>query len=186
MSKFMPLGCESLKQEKKYLKLSQFKDGESKIRIVEQPICGWIDWADNKPFRYRPSNRPKTSFNPEKPMKPFWACHIWDYSREGLYILDITQNGVIKALMAFGNDEDWGDFTQYDLKISKEGTGKETRYGVTPLPHKGISDAVLQAVMETPVRLEALYEGKDPWQDAAMGDDRPGSSRTATDLYKSA
>lgn len=165
MNNFMPNGFEELKQEKKYLKLSQLKEGDNKIRIVEQPICGWIDWNENKPFRYRPSEKPKKSFDPAKPMRAFWACHVWDYSREGLYILDMTQNGVIKSLMAFGSDEDWGDFTQYDIKITKQGAGKDTRYQVTPLPHKPLFDYITKEMKESPIRLEALFEGKDPWTD---------------------
>jgi hypothetical protein len=98
-------------------------------------------------------------------MRPFWSCYVWDYKRQDLFILDITQSGIIKSLSSFGSDEDWGDFTKYDLKIKKEGNGKDTRYSATPLPHKPLTKEIETALAASPVRLEALYENKDPWTD---------------------
>lgn len=162
---FLPDGYDSMKMDKPYWRLAQMKEGDNKLRIVSKPIAGWIDWQDNKPLRFRPENKPKSSVDPLKPFKPFWACYVWDYARESLFILEITQGGVLKALSAFGSDSDWGDFTKYDIKIKKEGTGKETKYHVTPMPHKPISDVIALAIKKIPVRLEALYDGGDPWND---------------------
>lgn len=162
---YLPEGFESLAVEKSYINLSKLQEGEFKFRILKRPIGGWIDWKDKKPYRYRPDNKPNHSFDEEKPMKPFWACYVWDYQKEGLYILDINQMGVIKALTELGKDEDWGDFTNYDIKIKKQGSGKETKYTVQPSPHKTAGNHLIAALNERPVRLEALYEGKDPWLD---------------------
>ncbi len=162
---FLPDGYETLKTEKPYMKLSELKDGDTKFRIVCKPIGGWLDWHNNKPVRYRPHCKPAKPFNPEKPIKPFWACYVWDYSREGLFILEITQSSILKALRMIAEDEDWGDFTQYDIKINKKGAGKETRYALTPLPHKPLLMEIQDALQESPVRLAALYEGGDPWTD---------------------
>lgn len=166
MTHFLPTGYESLRTEKAYWKMSQMKETGNRLRIVMQPIAGWLDWHNSKPYRYRPDQKPIKSFDPEKPMKPFWACYVWDYAREGLFILEINQSSILKSLTKMAKDEDWGDFLQYDIKISKEGNGKETRYVVTPLPHKPLSDKILDAMKRSPVRLEALYEGKDPWDGA--------------------
>lgn len=161
----LPQGYEHLKTEKKYTKLSKFKEGDTKIRIVQAPIGGWLDWKENKPYRYRPDRKPKHSFDPEKPLQSFWSLYIWDYEKEDLFILDLSQSAVIKALVSFAKDEEWGDFMQYDIKIKKQGTGKETKYQVMPLPHKPLNDQIKSALECSPVRLEALYEGKDPWTD---------------------
>lgn len=165
MSTFLPTGYENLKTEKNYWKLSQMKDGENRIRIVSKPIGGWVDWLEKKPYRYTPDNRPKRSFDPAKPYKAFWACYVWDYARRDLYILEITQSGVMKSLTDYGNDADWGDFTQYDIKVNKTGSGIDTRYTLVPVSHKPLSAEIEAAVIEKPVRLEALYEGGDPWND---------------------
>lgn len=161
---FLPLGFEELETKKAYTRLSQFRDGENRIRIVMRPIAGWLDWNGNKPVRTRPNEKPKASVNPDKPLKAFWTMYIWDYQLEKLFVLEITQGGVLKALTTLAKDQDWGDLTGYDLKIKKEGSGKDTRYTVTPLPHKDLAPNVLESLKASPVYLEALYEGKDPWE----------------------
>jgi hypothetical protein len=171
---FLPSEFESLKIEKPYWKMSQMKEGENRFRIVMRPIAGWMDWKDNKPMRFRPSNKPSAPVDASKPIKPFWALHVWDYAREALFILEITQNSIIKTLTALGHDEDWGDFLKYDLKVKKEGAGKDTRYTITPLPHKPLSERVLKAIAACPVRLEALYEGGDPWTDLTAFNEETG------------
>jgi hypothetical protein len=161
----LPIGFEKLKTEKPYVKISKLSDGEHKFRIVSRPIAGWIDWLDNKPYRYRPDAKPGHSFDPSKKIKSFWVLHVWDYTQEGLYVMEITQIGVIKALENYALNEDWGDLTSFDFKIKKEGSGMDTEYTVIPVPHKPISDKIKKAIASTKIRLEALYEGKDPWTD---------------------
>lgn len=165
LNNFLPKGHECLRTEKSYWKMSQLKEGDNRMRIVAQPIAGWIDWDDKKPHRFRPESKPKVAFNPEKPVKPFWTCYVWDYAREALFVLEITQSSILRALTAIGTDEDWGDFTKYDIKIHKKGNGKETKYTLTPLPHKPLSEKIEGALEDNPISLEALYEGRDPWTD---------------------
>ena len=43
---------------------------------------------------------------------------------------------VIRQIIGFAKDEDYGDPTQYDIKIQKEGTGRDTRYSVTASPRR--------------------------------------------------
>lgn len=162
---FLPDGYETLRSEKKYINLGKLPEGEIRLRIVQKPIAGWIDWKDQKPHRYKPNQQPKNSFDPEKPMRAFWAVYVWDYAREDLFVMEITQNTIKKSLEEYALNEDWGDLTQYDIKIKKEGTGKETKYTVIPIPPKPMAQEILMALEFTPVRLEALYEGKDPWKD---------------------
>ena len=165
MNTFLPDGYDDLKTTKNYWRLSQMKEGDNRLRIVSKPIAGWVDWQNNKPIRSRPQDKPKSSVDASKPFKAFWACYVWDYAREALFVLEITQNSVLKALAAFGSDADWGDFTKYDIKIKKEGSGKDSKYQVTPMPHKPLGESILKALAGSPIRLEALYEGLDPWND---------------------
>lgn len=162
---YLPDGFDKLQPEKPYISISKLPEGEYKFRIVQRPIGGWIDWKDKKPYRYRPDEKPTSSFDPEKPIKSFWTMYVWDYSNNGLYIMEVTQMGIIKALTDLGTNEDWGDFTKYDVKIKKEGSGKETKYSVMPVPHKEMAPQIKQAVATKPINLEILYKGGDPWKD---------------------
>lgn len=161
----LPIGFEKLKTEKPYIQPGKLTEGEHRFRIVQRPIGGWIDWKDNKPHRFKPDAKPKVSFDAAKPMKPFWALHVWDYEREGLFILDITQNSIRKTLEDLALNEDWGDLTSFDIKIKKEGSGIDTEYKVIPVPPRPMNGEIKAAVALSKVRLEALYEGKDPWAD---------------------
>lgn len=162
---FLPQGFEELKTDKSYINLSKLPEGEHKFRIVMKPICGWEDWKDNKPYRFRPEEKPSSSFDPNKPAKGFWSCYVWDYAREGLFIMNVTQIAIIKTLVSLAKDEDWGDFTQYDIKITKEGNSQQTKYIVNPVPHKPLNEKIKQALEARPVNLEALFDGGDPWSD---------------------
>jgi hypothetical protein len=164
---FLPEGFDKIKTTRPYWKMSEMKDGDNKFRIVCRPIAGWVDWEGTKPIRYLPENKP-TPVNADKPAKPFWSCYVWDYAREGLYILEITQSTILKALVNYAQDEDWGDFTKYDFKLRKEGSGKDSKYFLSPLPHKEMNEKIRKALEAAPVRLEALYEGRDPWDVNSM------------------
>lgn len=165
MSNFLPDGFEELQTSKSYINLPKLPEGEYKFRIVTRPIAGWVDWKDKKPFRFRPDSKPSAPFVEDKPVKAFWTCYVWDYSQDGLFIMEITQMGVLKGLVDLGKSEDWGDFTTYDIKIKKEGSGKETKYSVIPVPHKPMIEKIKEALKVKPVNLEALYKGGDPWKD---------------------
>lgn len=162
---FLPIGFESVTTKKPYINLGKLAAGEYKFRIVCRPIAGWLDWQDRKPLRFRPNNKPKAPFDAEKPIKPFWALYVWDYKEEGLFIMEVTQNSIRMALEDLAKDESWGDLTAFDFKIKKTGSGIETNYSVTPVPHKPMDSAIKESLMTNPVRLEALYEGGDPWKD---------------------
>lgn len=162
MAPYLPNGFEKLKTEKAYWKVSEMKEGDNRLRIMTRPICGWIDWKDNKPLRSPADSKPKP-VDPAKPVRSFWACYVWDYAREGLYVLEIQQASIQRALAGFGEDPEWGDFTQYDVKIRKEGSGKDTRYSVTPVPPKPLSKAMQEALAAKPIYLENLFFGGDPW-----------------------
>lgn len=151
---------DGLLSEKKYMKL---QDGENKFRIVQEPITGFIDWKDKKPYRYRIGNQPPTPFDSEKPIKPFIACYVWDYEQEDLFILEMSQIGILKSLKSLSESEDWGDLKGYDLKITRSGTGALSKYAVVPCPHKALPPAIKKLLAQRPVKLEALFDGQDPW-----------------------
>ena len=74
-----------------YMKL---QDGENKIRILSQPIIGWVDWENNKPMRFPFDEKPAHAVDATKPIRHFWAFVVWNYTQEAIQILEITQSTV--------------------------------------------------------------------------------------------
>lgn len=164
---FLPEGFETVAKGKNYINLgNKYPEGTQKYRIVGRPIAGWRYWNEaGKPIRSRPNNKPNIPDDPKNQLKAFWAVYVWDYQQEGLYIMEITQQTIMKSLQDLAMNEDWGDLTTFDFQLKKSGTGKDTDYSVMPIPHKPMDQRIIDAIKIYPVRLEALYEGKDPWTD---------------------
>jgi len=168
----LPYGREKLKEDKPYVNISKLAEGEHRFRIVQPAIGGWVEWENSKPFRYHPDNKPKYPKNADQPLRPFWALHVWDYAQQGLYAMEITQKSILGSLESLGESDEWGHITTFDFKLKKTKTNKTTKegkpvydYSVIPLPHNPFSSEIKEAISKTKVRLEALYEGKDPWRD---------------------
>lgn len=135
-----------------FLKLS---DGETKIRILSPELCfGYEYWTtEKKPKRVK--NRPavtpadirldEESGKPE-PVRHIWAMQIWDYSDSKVKIWSFHQASFMTPLASFFNDEDWGDPIDYDLKITKKGSGLNTKYTIVPSPKKPLTAEQVDAV----------------------------------------
>lgn len=157
---FLPNDYQGPSSNSRYFKL---EDGENKIRILSAPILGWMDWQGNKAVRYQYEDKPKQSFDPKRPVKHFWAVVIYDYASESILIWEITQASVRTSIEAYFRDSEWGNPYFYDLKISKTGSGMDTRYTVKALPHKMLPSTIKQLFLKNRCRLEALFMGEDPW-----------------------
>lgn len=162
MSDYLPDGYEKLKTQSKWLRLQELPAGEYKFRIVQKPVCGFEDWKDKKPYRYRIGQEPKQSFDPSNPMKKFWTVYWWDYTQQRLVGTTIVSLAVINGLTKLAEDEDWGNFLNYDVKIIKETKGKIV-YSVMGLPAKALSSAINEAMDAYPANMQMVFEGKDPW-----------------------
>jgi hypothetical protein len=160
MNTFLPENYEPPKSNDHYLKL---QDGDTKIRIISKPIIGYEDWRDNKPIRYKQEQKPESSFDPKRPIKHFWSFIVWSYKDERIMIYHVTQVSVIKALTDLVRDEDWGSPFNYDIKITKSGKEMQTKYVVTPLPHKICPLYIKEAFEAKPCNLEAMYYNEDPF-----------------------
>lgn len=146
----------------KYMK---FGPGENKFRILSSPVVGWEDWdvtADGKkfPIRYRQEDKPADADVKSKDgIKSFWSMVVWNYAENAIQVLGFTQVSVQKAILALKQDEDFGDPTGYDIKVTKLGNGKDgTSYTVLPLLKGDISEEIKQELIATPVNLDALFE----------------------------
>jgi hypothetical protein len=158
-----------------YMKL---QEGANRFRVLSSAITGYEVWVTenidgkpvNKPVRQKdpfqtlPQNVKVNDYNEPEKQKHFWAFVVFNYQDEKIQILELTQTGVQKAIKAIVSDEDWGDPKAFDIVVTGEGKGKDRRYQTTPKPHKPLDLTDDQANFAASINLEALYEGKDPFQ----------------------
>lgn len=154
-----------------YTKWSQ---GENTIRILSNPIKGYEWWIDGKTSDGKEIRMPKrTPMDVEIPLeqvpdpeaiKHFWAFIVWNYDENMLQIMEITQKGIQKAILSLDRSKGWGDPKNYDLSITKEGEGMETKYFVNPLPPKTLDKSIKEKYEASSIKLEALFKGEDPFK----------------------
>lgn len=173
---FIPKDEEHLEKKQPYLVLSKVENGEHKIRILSNPINGWLDWIVEPPVKpggkdqWTPVRTVPTDKRPpisaEREPTPFWSMVIWNYNENRLVIWDLTQPSIIKKLKELYRSENFGDPKNYDLIITKTKSHKgKTSYDTLPLPPTPVNERIKAFYEKTPVRLTALYENKDPFKD---------------------
>lgn len=175
---FLPDNYEVPKSDSSYLK---FATGDTKFRVLSKPIIGWVDWKDKKPYRFAMDKKPTTSFDPKQEVKHFWAFVVWDYAAKRISILEINQKGVQGSIKALQSNPDWGSPFNYDINVNKSGSGMETKYVTTPLPPKPVHEKILELYANTPINLEVLMDGKDPFDVAGSNQPEPTSTVTVAD-----
>lgn len=155
----MSIFREGFQLEKKSGDYMRLEKGENKIRILSTFIDGWEEWDENrKPVRSR--NKPES---PREDCKQFVAAIVWNYAQKKVQVLQLTQASVIRKLEALAQDADWGPIFFYDIKITRSGEGKMTKYEVNPSPKKDLAPEIEKAFKEKPCYLEALYTNDDPF-----------------------
>lgn len=157
---FLPQDYEPPKGESRYMK---FQSGTNKFRILSRPIIGWEDWEDKKPLRFKMKEKPEKPIDPKYPIKHFWAMIIWDFTDECIKILEITQITIMQSIAALSNDPEWGTPLQYNIKVEKQGEKLDTKYMVIASPPSELTEKIKEAYNNTPVNLDALYKGEDPF-----------------------
>jgi len=147
--------------------------GENRLRIVSEVISGWECWSgeegSRKPIRQQYGFKASqlddlkvtdNDGNPSKDQKQFYACIVWNYGSEQFECWTPKQASIKNALYALDQDEAWGDPTQYDVIITRTGSGFDTSYAVMPRPQKAFEGD------EIPIHnLEALFTGGNPLGD---------------------
>lgn len=157
------------KAQSNYLKQTELTEEPTKVRILSDFIDGYLDWADNKPVRYRKNELPKDEDGKEIPAKNkdgymyFLDCVVRNYNAKKIQVFEIKSLVLQKKLQALAKDEDRGEEMDYDLKFTKTGKDKTTKYEVTPANKWPLTEELAGAYIDAWVNLEALYDGADPF-----------------------
>tara|TARA_Y100000356_G_scaffold64908_1_gene53177 strand:- start:261 stop:782 length:522 start_codon:yes stop_codon:yes gene_type:complete len=161
MSEWLPDDYEIPQSTPKYFKLEQ---GNNEFRIMSRPILGYEWWEDNAPNRVKEkSDVPKAEWTNERKPKHFWAMVIYNPKLDCFQIFQITQKSIQESISALAKDPDWGSPNDYNIAISRDGEGLETKYSVRSKPKKALDKDVIKRHKETNINLEALYAGDDPF-----------------------
>lgn len=146
----------------------KIQEGKQKIRIVTDATVGFQYWTqENKPVSTKeyPINPPDIRVEDGKKdkIKEFWAVGIWDYDAKQLKVWQFTQASLKESILAYFQDEDWGNPRGYDLSITKSGKGLDTKYTVIAGNKGPVSAEIKAALAETDINLKALFDGGDPF-----------------------
>jgi hypothetical protein len=154
------------------------------FRILSSAIVGyewWMDTADGGrvPRRVRTAGEVpedvRQALETQNKAKHFWAFTVYNYAAESIQVLEIKQQTIMRAIEALLNNPKWGNPQGYDLTVEKVKTGSrdlDVEYHVIPEPPSPLDEGIAELSKHVPVRLEALYEGQDPF--ATLEDQEEG------------
>lgn len=153
---------------------TKFIKWQNKIRVLSSAITGRVVRTDDGDKRTpnRAKDKAKLPVTKDDP-KHFWAFVVYNYNTEAIEVCEITQKSIQDAVLALAHDEDWGDPQEYDIKITRTGEWLDTKYSVSPSPKSEVSKDIAKLYKETPINLDALYEGENPFDTNDVINDLP-------------
>ena len=153
--------------------MRELGSGESvKLRVMSDVLTGYSLWseANGKPTVIRAELKEnidpkqasvnKITGKPNK-IKQFIACVVWNYTAERFEVLETDKGSIIKKLWTMDQDPDLGDLKGYDIKITKNGSGMETRYEVLSFNAGKVADDILKEYEALNHDLTALLRNED-------------------------
>lgn len=153
-------------------KYTRLEKGANKFRILSNAITGFEYWVEEtlsdgtvkrSPVRKRPNETIPVKDITDPP-KHFWSIIVFNYRNNEVEIFNITQRSIQNAILALSKNEDWGNPKNYDITITKEGDSMmDTKYTIMPSPAKAFNMTDEIKTKVDSIYLEALYEGKDPF-----------------------
>jgi hypothetical protein len=157
--------------DSRYVQPSKLTEGkEYRFRFFGQAITGFEVWLDtNKPMRWElcpeslPANvKPEQNGEPAK-ARFFLAGIVWDYATERFSIMQLTQKTILDKLRKYDADEDYGDATEYDIKLTRRVQGERTSYDLVAAPPKPVAKAIAAEFEDFKCNLKALLTNDDPF-----------------------
>lgn len=177
----------------------KFADGENTFRILSSAVVGMEYWktevVDGKEVR-RPVRKHqgenidisqlevnKNTGELDMP-RHFWAFVVLNKGTGDIQVLEITQKNIQKAIRALVESPKWGNPKDYDITVTKSGKGLETEYSVMPNPKEPLEDGVMDLYKSLEINLNALFDGKDPFDKTSKVSKMIDEVATALDAAK--
>lgn len=164
MNDFIPQGYEQPTSGGGFTKL---ETGENKFRILSSPLLLWLEWRDGKPTRHpfkQGEPKPAKGTDQKDSVKHAWGLVVWNYKTAKIEVLELDKQDVISSILALAEKPAWGHPKNYDIVITKKGSGMDTEYMTTPEPPSEPSNEIIEAYTETPIDLsQLLITGGNPF-----------------------
>ena len=157
----------------------RLEEGDNTFRILGSfedgtAIMGMEYWKTvgegRKPFRVpmgKTVSMSELEVNPQTGEldmpKHFWAIPVWNYTEKRIQILELKQKTIMLAIRSLANNPKWGDPHTYDITITRNEEGGKTSYTTTPNPKEELPPEAHDALKKTPIRIEKLFTGEDPF-----------------------
>lgn len=160
---FLKKGYKLPEQESSYMRL---EEGDNTFRVLSSAITGWEWWVEvegkRKPMRVKSQKEVPVE---HAEAKHFWSFVVFNRNKEQVQILELTQRTIMTAIERLVANEKWGDPKEYDINVSRSGKELDTSYTTMPEPKEELDEGVVQMYKDMDIKLEALFEGKDPFKD---------------------
>jgi len=172
MNSFLPTNYEVPEKKTNYLKFKK-NDKKYQFRVVSSAIVGYLYWnTEDKPVRLKQYPNPlpldikvRDKSTPQKEIKHFWAFVVIDREDGAIKVLELTQSTIMDFMKDAVDDPQWGDPRGYDFSVKRFlGSNEMVKYTTTPCPHKTLTPEEQATIKATPVNLEALFSGGDPFE----------------------
>lgn len=146
-----------------YMKLLE---GANTFRVLSSAIVGYEYFnTEQKPVRSKePFDSIPQDLKKDGKVSHFWAFVVWNYDAKRVQILELTQKTIQGQIKAYIDNKKWGSPKNYDITITRTGSGFDTEYQVIANPHTQLDMEVKNAYERSKINLEAMYTGADPFQ----------------------
>ena len=147
-------------------------DGDNYFRIVKMKDVGFRGWLDKKPvYAETPAGLTEKGAvdSQTNSFKKVYAALVirrgtedsqGRVSLDQVGVLEIDRATLIKGLQQIGSQPGRDNFQKYDIRITKTGQGKETRYSIVGLIIKPLTTEEVDMVREAKINLEQIYAEK--------------------------
>jgi hypothetical protein len=96
------------------------------------------------------------------------AVPVFNFEAGTVQVLSISQKSILRELDAISQEEDYANLTEWDMTLSKKGSGLSTEYKLRPAPRKKGADATIAAAWEevksAGFDLQRLLTGANPFK----------------------
>lgn len=172
-----------------YFAPSKLQDGGSArfALLTDQPLEFHEAWGtapdgSSKPFRfsYDPTHEDVIAemgnYTPREgrggpgtaDVKLCVAVPIWNYEAGTVQVMQISQKSILRELDALSQEADYENLLEWDLTLSKKGSGLTTEYRLRPAPRKKGSqemiDAAWKEAQDAGFDIERLLTGGNPFK----------------------